>query len=99
MAMRFRLLTIPVALLLLGACDTIDPKTGSADPGFGEAIKYDMAIQTINPDPVYVADGALPGDNGDKGAQAAKRYRTNQVKPLEIMSTSSAVSGSGTGPK
>lgn len=97
--MRYRLLTVAVAMLLIGGCDTVDPKTGSADPGFGEAIKYDMAIQTINPDPVYVAGGALPGDNGDKGAQAVKRYRTNQVKPLEIMSTSSAGSRSGTGPK
>ncbi len=98
--MRSRILTMPVALLLLlGACDTIDPKTGSVDPGFGEAVKYDMAVQTIDPDPVYVERGALPGDNGDKGAQAVKRYRTNQVKPLEIMSTSAAGSASGTGPK
>ena len=27
-----------------------------------------MAVQTIDPDPVYAEDGAQPGDNGDKVA-------------------------------
>jgi hypothetical protein len=98
MAMRSRFLTISVALLMLGACETIDRRTGSVDPGFGEALKYDTALQTIDPDPVYAPGGAQPGDNGDKGAQAVKRYRNNLVKPLEVLSTSAPV-GSGTGPK
>jgi len=75
------------------------------DPGFGEAQRYDMAIQTIDPDPVYAEDGAKPGDNGDKAAQATKRYRTGAVKQVQTMSASSGSSGgngdsaSGSGPK
>ena len=30
------------------------------------------------------ADGAQPGDSGEKGAAAVKRYRTDQVKKVEI---------------
>ena len=82
------------ALLLLSACDTIDPRSGSVDPAFGEAFRYDMAVQTINPDPVYAADAAQPGDNGDKGAAAVKRYRTDRVKDVVEIKTSSD-SGSG----
>ena len=96
--MPSKLLIAPMAVLLLGACNTLQPQSLSTDPAFGEALKYDMAIQIIDPDPVYDDEGAQPGDNGDKGAQAVKRYRTNQIKQLEIMSTSSAGSGAGTGP-
>jgi hypothetical protein len=56
-----------------------------------------MAIQTIDPDPVYAPDGAQPGDNGDKGAQAVKRYRTGDVMALEEMGTTGGGSGGGGG--
>ena len=66
------------------------------DPGMGEAVKYDQAIQTVNPDPVYPPSAARPGDNGAKAAAAAQRYRLGAVKPVEIMSISS---GTSSGPK
>ena len=69
------------------------------DVGFGETVKYATAAQTIDPDPVYAPDGAQPGDHGDKGAQAVKRYRTDQVKDVETMSTSSGSTGGGSGPR
>jgi hypothetical protein len=81
---------------MLAACNTVNPQTGSVDPGFGEAVKYDQAVQTIDPDPVYAAGDALPGDHGDKGAAAVKRYRTDAVKQVEQVQTTS---GSGGGPK
>ena len=90
-----RLITT-AALLALGACDTVHPLTQSIDPGLGEAVKYDMAIQVIDPDPVYTAEGAQPGDNGDKAAGAVKRYRSGQVKEP---STQSTTSGGGAGPR
>jgi hypothetical protein len=65
------------------------------DPGFGETVKYAAAVQTIDPDPVYAPDGAQPGDNGDKGAHAVKRYRTDAVKAVETMTTSQSQSGGG----
>ena len=69
------------------------------DVGFGETVKYAQAVQTIDPDPVYGPDAAQPGDNGDVGAQAVKRYRTNQVKNVETMTTSTGSSGGGGGPQ
>lgn len=88
-----RLLFVPAALVLLAGCHTVNPQTGSHDPGFGEALKYDMAIQVIDPDPVYAEDGSQPGDSGAKGAAAVKRYRTDQVKDVEVIETTSAGSG------
>ena len=81
------------AALLLGGCQT--GNLGNEDPGLGEAVRYNSAIQTINPAPIYPEDGAQPGDNGDKGAKAVKRYRTGEVKPVETMDTT----GSGGTPR
>jgi hypothetical protein len=75
---------------LTGAC-----ATSAVDPGLGEAVKYDMAIQTINPDPVYPPEATQPGSNGALGAGAASRYRLGTVKPLEREATSTG----STGPK
>ena len=79
------------AALLLGGCQT--GNLGNEDPGLGEAVRYNAAIQTINPAPIYPEDGAQPGDNGDKGAQAVKRYRSDEVKKVETMDTTTQGSG------
>jgi hypothetical protein len=81
-----------VAALGLGACETIHP-SGSADPAFGEAVKHNMAIQTIDPDPVYSPEDAQPGAHGAKGSAAVKRYRTDQVKDVEQIVTSTSGEG------
>jgi len=65
------------------------------DPGLGEAVRYDMAIQTVNPEPVYPEGGAQPGDNGEKGVKAVKAYRSGDTKALQIQSTASASGGGG----
>ena len=92
--MRFKLnLIIPAAALLsIAACAPVDV-------GLGEAVRYDMAAQTINPDPVYPEGGAQPGDNGEKGANAVKRYRKGETTDLKIESTSSSTSSGGGGPQ
>ncbi len=95
--MSFRLLPAP-ALLLLAACQTsVLPQAGSADAAFGETTKYNAAVQTIDPQPVYAPGGAQPGDHGEKGAAAVKRYRTDQVKEVESEQTTSSGSESGGG--
>ena len=97
--MSFRRLTIVAAgSLAVCACNTAHKNIGMEDPALGEAVKYDAALQTINPDPVYPAGAAQPGDSGVKGAAAAKRYRTDTVKPVERVETSTSTTG-GAGPR
>lgn len=85
------------ALAALSGCSTPSGETGGGDPFLGEAVKYNAALQTINPDPVYGPDGAKPGDNGDKGAQAVKRYRTDKVKQVQTIETTTGTTGSSSG--
>ncbi len=87
------------AMLALAGCQTytprVAPQAGSLDAGWGEASKYNAAVQIIDPDPVYSADGAQPGDSGVKAANATKRYRTDTVKEPEKPATTSTGTGSG----
>ena len=78
------------AALASGGCAPVDP-------GFGEAHRYDMALQTIDPDPVYPEEGAKPGDSGAVAANASKRYRTDAVKQVETESASGSGTGTGSG--
>jgi hypothetical protein len=104
--MSYKLLAA-AALLALAACRTtsdqhLASQAGSLDAAFGETTKYNAAMQIINPDPVYPDGGAQPGDNGDKGADAVRRYRTDQVKDTQPAgSTTRRAGGSGgsTGPR
>ena len=89
-------------LLCLAAIATLGTLSACApvDPGMGEALKYDMLAQTVNPEPVYTATGAQPGANGVLGAAASERYRKDQVKAVVRESTASGSSGGGgSGPK
>src|SRR5690348_8578962 len=73
MAMSSKLLALTLpAIALLASCDTVNTKTGAMANGLGEAVKYDNAIQTINPEPTYAQGGAQPGGNGEVGADAVK---------------------------
>ena len=97
--MSSRQLLWPLAFLVMAGCQTTDRGAGSLDAGFGEAVKYDTALQVINPDPVYDESDAQPGDNGAKAAAAAKRYRTDQVKQVDTQTTTTSASGSSSGPR
>lgn len=92
--MSYRLFGLPMAVILAGCQTSVLPQAGSLDAGFGETVKYNAAIQVIDPDPVYVDGGSQPGDRGDKGAEAVKRYRTDQVKEVESEATTSSTGGS-----
>jgi hypothetical protein len=99
MAMSSRLIATTGAVMLLSACTEPLGQAGSLDAGWGEASKYNAAVQTIDPEPVYAATGAQPGDNGEKGANAVKRYRTDQVKETESLGVDSGSTGGGSGPR
>ena len=68
----------------------------------GEAVKYNAALQTINPAPVYTAADAKPGASGAQGAAAVERYRTDKVierhnSQAKTLSTTRSTSGGGAG--
>lgn len=83
-------LIVPAAALAVAGCTPVDP-------GMGEALRYDMAVQTVNPDPVYAEDALQPGYHGEKAQKATERYRKGTVKPPRALSTSSGSSGGGGG--
>lgn len=90
--MRFRLsIAIVPASLLLASCAY--ERIGQRDPGFGEAVKYNAAVQTINPDPLYPEGTAEPGAHGEKAALAVQRYREGEVKEVEMMETTTGGGG------
>jgi hypothetical protein len=96
------MIALALPLLALAGCESFSQAShaqtsASLDAGFGESLKYNAAIQTINPDPVYAESGAQPGDSGAKGAAAVRRYRTDSVKDVEVLTTTES-SGSGSGP-
>jgi hypothetical protein len=100
MSSSARILLPLAGALCLAGCNTANTHIGDEDPAFGESVKYNAAIQTINPTPVYPAGAAQPGDNGAKGQAAVKRYRTDSVKPIETMQTTGGSGASGgTGPR
>lgn len=93
--MRFKLMLaiLPAGALLAGC---VNERIGQRDPALGESVKYNAAIQTINPDPVYAEGMAEPGEIGDRGARAVQRYREGEVKEVEMLETSA---GSSAGPE
>ena len=92
--MSSKLLLIGIGCVALGGCSTMNKNIGQEDPAIGEAVKYNAAVQTVNPDPAYQAGDAQPGDSGAKGAAAVKRYRTDAVKAVESTGTTSGSGGS-----
>lgn len=95
--------------LAIAGCNTANKVIGQEDPFLGEAVRYNAALQTINPDPIYPEDGAEPGSSGARGAAAVARYRNDQVNArhkAEIsstkagaLSTTQSTSGGASGPR
>lgn len=89
--MRFK------AMMILGSAAVAASGCAPVDAGFGEAMRYDMAIQTIDPDPQYPEGGAQPGADGVKGAKAHENYRKGNTKGLRIERSGGGGSGGGGG--
>jgi type IV pilus biogenesis protein CpaD/CtpE len=96
MAMSSKLLRLAplAATMALAGCETVHANR-SLDPGFGESARYNAALQVIDPDPLVSAEAMKPGSNGAVGTAAAKRYRTDKVKPVEKITTTSTTGGAG----
>jgi hypothetical protein len=96
MAMSSRVFLIGLAAAMgLAGCNTAQTHIGDESPVLGEALAYDKAVQTVNPVPVYPPEATKPGSNGEVGAAAVKRYRTDKVKAPAQESTSGGGSGGG----
>ena len=83
--MRFKkplLCLSAVTLVALAACAPVNPY-------YGEAHRYNMAVQTVDPEPQYPADARQPGDHGEKAQKATDRYRKGTVKRANAPSASS----------
>lgn len=77
-----------VPLLGLAACDITPQPT--LTPGFGEYVRHNMAVQTVNPAPM--ADAATPGD-GHRAGAAWQRYSDGQVRQPARIGTSDVTQG------
>ncbi len=88
--MRFK------SMLVLAGLAVAATGCAPVDPGFGEALHYDMAVQTVDPDPQYPADARQPGDHGEKAQKATERYRKGATKPVVQQTVGSGGAG-GTG--
>ena len=82
--MRFKAMLFGGLAVTLSGCTAVDP-------GFSEAVRYDMAIQTVNPDPVYAEVSTQPGYHGEKAQKATERYRKGATKPV----TTQSIGGGG----
>jgi type IV pilus biogenesis protein CpaD/CtpE len=64
------------------------------DAGFGDSVRTNLAVQTIDPDPVYDNSSTV---SGEKMAAGVERYRTDKVKQPKGIKTTSGASGSSAG--
>ena len=88
-----------IAIAAIGSFGALLTGCTAVDPGMGEALKYDMLAQTVNPEPVYSANGAKAGSSGDHAALATERYRKGNVKEIKVESSTSASGGNGSSGK
>jgi predicted small secreted protein len=88
--MSSRLLLIASGVLLLPACNTTR-NIGQEDPGLGEAMKYNAAVQTVNPEPVYPAGAAQPGDRRSEAGRGHADHERWQRWPKVRMHKDAAL--------
>ncbi|WP_336985679.1 hypothetical protein [Altererythrobacter aquiaggeris] len=75
----------------LSACATQSIYDAPGDVKFGEYNRQTMMAQVIDPNPVYDEPAV---SSGDHASNAIERYRTDNVKQPEGISTTDSVTGS-----
>ena len=84
-----RILSIVFLSLAASACTPNDVTLGGA-------MKHNVAMQTIDPEPRYQGT-AMEGGSGDHAASAMERYRKGNVKEPQTIKTTESTTGSGGG--
>lgn len=85
--MKLKTLAILAMLAPLGACTPNDTT-------FGGAMRHDMALQVIDPDPQYNGT-PIEGADGTRSALAVERYKQGAVKqPVRVDINTAVKSGS-----
>lgn len=83
MQLKFSIIIATVGGISLGGC----METNSGNANLGAAVRHNMALQIIDPNPTYKGD-AVPGGNGARTAVAQERYQTDKVEKPERLRTS-----------
>ena len=81
---RIRLALAIAALGLTSACADKSIFDAPGDASFGEANRQTMMAQVVNPEPEYDTEMTTSGDHAQ---QAIDRYRKDQVKQPDTIST------------
>jgi hypothetical protein len=81
-------------ILLFAAAGLIVTGCAPFDPGFGESVNRYKIAQIENPDPV-AKTALVEGGDGQRSAEAIKRYREGKVKEPVTIKTSTTTTGSG----
>lgn len=76
------------ALALLAACAPVDQPT----PGFGDAVRFNIAAQVVNPNP-HPNDMPPPEMEGERTRGAIERYQTDKVKRPVPLGTTDGIKG------
>lgn len=84
-----RILSIALLSLAATACTPNDVTLGGA-------LKHDLAMQTIDPEPTYTGT-EMEGGSGAHAASATERYRKGTVKEPTTIKTTQGTSGSSGG--
>jgi len=66
------------------------------DVTFGGAVRHNVAMQTIDPEPRYKGTD-MEGGSGTHAASAMERYRKSEVKEPQTIKTTEGATGSGGG--
>jgi hypothetical protein len=81
-----------LASLALSACQNKEP----LGPGFGDSVRHNIAVQSVNPIPPTVVQG--PSEMaGPRAGLAIERYDTGKIIELRNEQTTKPASGSGGG--
>lgn len=82
--MKTRSLVVLAAFSMTVACAPVDEPT----PGFGNAVRQNIAAQVVNPDP-RSDDLPPPELDGERTRTSVDRYRADKVKAPVPLGTSS----------
>jgi hypothetical protein len=69
-------------VLVVSGCQT-PPTFGEPEETYGAAVRHNIAVQTVNPDPQNKL--TPPAHDAARAAKSMERYKTDKVKqPVEI---------------